>query len=139
MDRVVVVTMQEMNKIDIAISELEKFCHHEDCMEYSNTCPASSNHPKCKEKLGLETALAWRAKTALGVFKTCAIQITEIDCDPEGILKSCTMTERWLKSTLVRLRDNYVTVLTILSVLSYHVDKHDKVDKIINDIVSAVL
>jgi len=38
--------------------EFLKYCHHENCL-FPEQCP--KRHPKCKEKLGLDTAVAWRA------------------------------------------------------------------------------
>ena len=38
--------------------ELLKYCHHENCL-LPEQCP--KRHPRCKKKLGLDTAVAWRA------------------------------------------------------------------------------
>jgi len=38
--------------------QLLRYCHHKDCCSLRQ-CP--SRHPKCKEKLGLDTAIAWCA------------------------------------------------------------------------------
>ncbi|RLG42600.1 MAG: hypothetical protein DRO05_00555 [Thermoproteota archaeon] len=38
--------------------ELRKYCHHPDCF-LPEQCPLK--HLECKKKLGLDTAIAWRA------------------------------------------------------------------------------
>jgi len=38
--------------------QLLRYCHHKDCCSLGQ-CP--DRHPKCKEKLGLDTAIAWCA------------------------------------------------------------------------------
>jgi len=38
--------------------ELLKYCHHKKC-RFPERCP--TDHPKCKKKLGIDTAIAWRA------------------------------------------------------------------------------
>jgi len=37
--------------------ELLKYCHHKKCRFFVR-CP--TDHPKCKKKLGLDTAIAWQ-------------------------------------------------------------------------------
>jgi len=66
--------------------ELLKYCHHKKC-RFFVFCPA--NHPKCKKKLGLDTAIAWRVarhivslpsmkKPNLDLIQDCLDRINEL-------------------------------------------------------------
>jgi len=66
--------------------ELLKYCHHKKCRFFVR-CP--TDHPKCKKKLGLDTAIAWRVarhivsllymkKPNLNLIQDCLDRINEL-------------------------------------------------------------
>ena len=50
------------NSIQVALKEIRKellkYCHHKKCL-LPERCP--TDHPKCKKKLAIDIAIAWRA------------------------------------------------------------------------------
>ena len=55
---------------------LRGYCHHPKC-RHVNDCP--TRHPKCKERLGLDTAIAWKAIYKLrGGDKNCLYALKDI-------------------------------------------------------------
>jgi len=56
---------------------LAKYCHHKNC-KYIYKCPAK--HPKCKQKLELDTAIAWRLSKKL---HSAVLVLTSTDREPK--------------------------------------------------------
>ena len=74
------ITRQHKKRRAELIKSLEKYCHHPKCRDY-RYCP--NNHPKCRERLGLDTSIAWSTKTFLSratVFYFNSDQYASIRC-----------------------------------------------------------
>ncbi len=55
-----IMTKEIIRKLDHQIMKFYEFCHIKDCKDIL-VCP--ERHVKCKEKLDIETAIAWRVAT----------------------------------------------------------------------------
>ena len=69
----------DIESMDIGrwIKECEKLCHDKNC-RYTSRCPTF--HPKCAQRLGLNTAIVWEARRLLLWFK-------ENDETHDGVIK----------------------------------------------------
>jgi len=74
--------------------ELLKYCHHKKCRFFVR-CP--TDHPKCKKKLGLDTAIAWQV--ARHIVSLLSIKKTKPRSYPR-LFESHQRTHQYSKSLL---------------------------------------
>lgn len=71
--------LEDKEKLEVTRYKLLRYCHHETC-KLVGECPTA--HEKCKENLGLDTAIAWMVALLLRriLSKSPAESLCEKEC-----------------------------------------------------------
>jgi len=114
----------QLDHLEFYREKLVEYCHSEDCTKLSE-CP--EQHEKCKEKLGLDTAIAWE----LHIYISKYISTVNRPSYYNKLVKERMFKSLYIATSfaidIVRLhKDKYKTLFNILSELFYSYDSITK-------------